>query len=73
MIKMTGEMLNQRIIIDSKICFGKPHIRGTRIKVSFILDLLSSELSITQILLEYPHLSKEDVMAAIKYAKNQID
>ena len=43
-------------------------IKGTRIPVYFILELLSNGWSIDDILREYPHLSREDVLAAIKYA-----
>ena len=57
----------ERISIDPRICFGKPCIRGTRIWVSLVLDLLSAGLSIEEILEEYPHLSREDVLACVAY------
>ncbi len=47
---------------------GKPVIKGTRIPVYFILELLSNGWSIDDILREYPYLSREDILAAIKYA-----
>jgi len=56
-----------RISIDPNVCFGKPCIRGTRIWVSLILDLLANGLTMEEILLEYPHLTIEDVRAAIAY------
>jgi uncharacterized protein (DUF433 family) len=56
-----------RISIDPNICFGKPCIRGHRIWVSLILDLLASGLSINEILEQYPGLVKEDVLACIAY------
>jgi len=59
--------LLQRICIDPNICFGKPTIRGTRIWVSLILDLLADGVSIDELLTDYPGLSKDDVMAAIAY------
>ncbi|MFO0795217.1 MAG: DUF433 domain-containing protein [Candidatus Brocadiaceae bacterium] len=59
--------LLQRISIDPGICFGKPCIRGTRIWVSLILDFLANGMSIEEILVEYPHLTEEDVRAAIAY------
>ncbi|HMA36375.1 MAG TPA: DUF433 domain-containing protein [Chloroflexia bacterium] len=59
--------LLQRISVDPNVCFGKPCIRGTRIWVSLILDLLASGLNIGEILEEYPQLAEEDVRAAIAY------
>lgn len=56
------------ITFDSKILSGKPIIKGTRISVEFILELLASGMDIGQILGEYPHLKREDVLAAIDYA-----
>jgi len=59
--------LLRHISIDPKVCFGKPCIRGTRIWVSLILDLLSNGMDIKEIISEYPQLSEEDVQAAIAY------
>lgn len=59
--------LLERIVVDPNICFGKPTIRGTRIWVSLILDLLASGMTIEEILEEYPQLVKEDILAAIAY------
>ncbi len=59
--------LLDRIIIDPNICFGKPTIRGTRIWVSLILDFLASGDTVEDILEEYPHLTVEDIRAAIAY------
>ncbi len=58
----------KRVVIDPKIMGGKPVIRGTRIPVYFILELLSNGWTVEAILGEYPHLTREDVLAAIKYA-----
>jgi len=60
--------VKNRIVVDPKIMGGKPVIKGTRIPVYFILELLSNGWSIDDILREYPHLSREDVLVAIKYA-----
>ena len=57
----------ERISIDSKICHGKPCIKGTRIWVSLILDFLASGETIEMILQEYPHLTREDILACIAY------
>ncbi|HEY0089326.1 MAG TPA: DUF433 domain-containing protein [Candidatus Lokiarchaeia archaeon] len=65
--------VNELITIDPDICFGKPHIKGTRIKVSFILELVSSGWTIEQILQEYDHLSREQVIACLIYAGRVVD
>lgn len=58
----------ERIVVDPKVLVGKPLIRGTRLSVEFILDLLANDWTIEQILSEYPQLAQEDVMAVLKYA-----
>jgi uncharacterized protein (DUF433 family) len=65
--------VNELISIDPDICFGKPHIKGTRIKVSFILELVSSGWSIEQIQQEYDHLSREQINASLIYAGHIVD
>jgi len=57
-----------RIIVDPKIMVGKPIIKGTRIPVEQILRLLGHGLTIEQILKDYPHLTKDDIQAALLYA-----
>lgn len=64
--------MESRIIIDKEIFGGKPIIKGTRISVEFILELLSSGMSVENIIKEYPHLKKEDVLSAIEYAAKSI-
>ncbi len=59
--------LLQRISVDQNICFGKPCIRGTRIWVSLLLDLLADGMSIEEIIAEYPQLTRDDIRAAIAY------
>lgn len=59
--------LLERITIDPRICGGKPCIRGTRIWVSLVLDLLAGGVAETELLVEYPQLTHEDVLAAIAY------
>ncbi|OGP82698.1 MAG: hypothetical protein A2V87_10945 [Deltaproteobacteria bacterium RBG_16_58_17] len=59
--------LLKRISVDPNICFGKPCIRGTRIWVSLVLDLLANGATIEEVLAEYPQLTKEDIHAAIAY------
>ncbi len=57
-----------RIVVDSEILAGKPIIKGTRISVEFILDLLANGWTTEKILKNYPQLSKEDILAVLKYA-----
>ena len=57
----------ERISINPKVCFGKPVIKGTRIWVSLILDCLANGMTIEEILSEYPHISREDVLARISH------
>jgi len=64
---MTREELLARISIDPQVCFGKPCIRGTRIWVSLVLDLLASGSTIQEIRDNYPGLTEEDVRACIAY------
>jgi len=59
--------LLERISINPNICFGKPCIRGTRIWVSLILDLMANGDTIEDILKDYPSLKQEDILAAIAY------
>jgi uncharacterized protein (DUF433 family) len=65
---MTHEELLRRISIDPEICGGKPCIRGHRIWVSLILDLLASGMKEGQVLAEYPQLTAEDIQACLAYA-----
>jgi len=63
---VTREELLARISVDPNICFGKPCIRGHRIWVSLILDMLASGTSISEILDDY-HIEEADVLACIAY------
>jgi uncharacterized protein (DUF433 family) len=58
----------ERIVVDPKVLVGKPLIRGTRLSVEFILDLLANDWTVEQVLGEYSQLEREDVMAVLKYA-----
>jgi uncharacterized protein (DUF433 family) len=64
---MTREELLKRIWIDPNRCFGKPCIRGHRIWVSLILDLLASGSTVKDILEDYPALEEADIQACIAY------
>ncbi|PWU09119.1 MAG: antitoxin [Terriglobia bacterium] len=60
--------LSERIVVDPKILAGKPVIRGTRLAVEFILELLAAGQSESDILTNYPGLTREDVLACLSYA-----
>ena len=62
-----------RIIIDPNVMVGKPIIKGTRIPVEHILDLLAQGISIPEILEDYPHLQKEDIYACLAFAKKALE
>ncbi len=64
---MTKDELLARISIDSNVCFGRPCIKGHRIWVSLVLDLLASGLTAQDIVREYPGLEEVDVLACIAY------
>ena len=59
--------LLDRISIDPNVCGGKPCIKGTRIWVSLLLDLLAGGMPETEVLAEYPGLVHDDILAAIAY------
>ena len=60
--------LLDRIIVDPKILTGKPVVRGTRISVELVVDLLATGWSHVQILESYPHLAEDDIRACLAYA-----
>jgi uncharacterized protein (DUF433 family) len=62
-----------RITSDPAICGGKPCIRGMRIRVKDILDLLASGATRNEVLRDYPDLQDEDIAAALEYAARQTD
>ncbi len=64
---MARDRLLERISIDPHVCFGKPCVRGHRIWVSLVLDLLASGLSVEEVAKEYPQLSREDILACVAY------
>jgi uncharacterized protein (DUF433 family) len=61
-----------RIITDPEILGGKPVIEGTRISVELILTRLGEGRSVTDILIEYPHLNRDQITAAIDYARTAV-
>jgi uncharacterized protein (DUF433 family) len=67
MKSLTREQLLARIWIDPERCGGKPCIRGHRIWVSLILDMLAGGTSTREILSDYPQLEEADILACIAY------
>ena len=70
---MNKPELLSRISIDPNVCFGKPCIRGHRIWVSLVLDLLSSGWTVERLLEQYPGIEEADVLACIAYGADQAD
>ena len=64
--------LLSRIELNPKVMLGKPVIRGTRITVEIILEKLAADISIEEVLEDYPSLKRQDVLAAIAYARQAI-
>jgi uncharacterized protein (DUF433 family) len=62
-----------RVTFDPEQCGGRPCIRGLRIRVKDVLDLLASGASREEILKDYPSLEPEDITAALQYAARQTD
>lgn len=73
MSTLRRDRILERISINPKVCFGKPVIKGTRIWVSLILDLLASGDSVEAIIKDYPHITPEDVLACIAYGAEAAD
>jgi uncharacterized protein (DUF433 family) len=69
---MLAEPLLERIELDPEIMLGKPVIRGTRITVEIILEKLAAGCSIEEVLADYPRLTRDDVLAAVAYARQAI-
>lgn len=61
-------MTTERITIDPQVCHGKPCVRGLRYPVEFVLELLSSGMSTSEILADYGDLEREDILAVLAYA-----
>ena len=70
---MKDEKLLERIILDSKVMTGKPVIRGTRLTVDFVLNLLAHGASESEILNEYKGLTIEDIQACYLFATKSLE
>jgi len=69
---MNVELL-KRITLEPGKCGGRPCIRGMRMRVTDVLQLLGAGASYEEILADYPDLEREDILAAIEYAAHQTD
>ncbi len=63
----------QRIEINPRILAGKPVIKGTRVPVALVLNLLANGYTVARILQAYPNLTKPGVLAAIRYSRERIN
>lgn len=63
----------RRITVEPGKCGGRPCIRGLRIRVTDVLELLSNGASHEEILRDYPSLEAEDILAVLEYAAHQTD
>lgn len=70
---MRGHDLLEHITLDSNVMVGKPTIRGTRLTVEYILKLLASGATITEILDEYQGLSSDDIRACLLFATKALE
>ena len=62
-----------RITVNPRQCGGRPCVRGMRIRVVYVLDLLASGLSHQKVLEELPDLEAEDITACLRFARDRID
>jgi len=69
---MNNRAYKERISVDPEIMLGKPVIKGTRITVELILKKLSEGMTFEELLEAYPHLSKDDILAALSYSADVI-
>ena len=65
--------MSDYIVVDPKICAGKPVVRGTRIMVKNILGMVAGGYTLDRIVEAYPELTKQAVQAALEYAATVID
>lgn len=64
---------NERITFNPRQCGGRPCIRGMRIRVSDILDMLAEGVSEDQILIDFPDLERDDIKACLRFAAGRVN
>ena len=70
---MTSQQLLERITVEPGKCGGRPCIRGYRMRVTDVLELLANGATADEILTDYPFLESEDIQACLQYAAVQAD
>lgn len=65
--------ISDRITVDPEQCGGRPCVRGMRIRVADVLELLAAELTPQQVLEELPDLEPEDITACLRFASRRLD
>jgi uncharacterized protein (DUF433 family) len=65
-------MVHNRIVVDPKVMFGKPVIKGTRVTVELILRKLGEGMTDDQIIAHHPHLTRDDIRAAAAFAADHL-
>ncbi len=70
---MTDEQILGRITLNPKVMVGKPVIRGTRLTVEYILNLLAHGATVEQVLEEYQGLTREDIQACLLFASKSLE
>jgi uncharacterized protein (DUF433 family) len=70
---MTDQQLLGRITINPKVMVGKPVIKGTRLTVEYILNLLAHGATVSEILGEYDGLTQEDIQACLLFASRSLE
>lgn len=70
---MRDEELLQRITINPKVMTGKPVIRGTRLTVEYVLNLLAHGATVPEVLNEYEDLTPEDIQACLLFASKSLE
>jgi len=68
-----SDAMNERITFNPNQCGGRPCIRGMRIRVKDVLDLLAAKVPEKEILEDYPYLEAEDIVACLEYAAAEAD
>ena len=71
-LKSEARTVESRIVTDPEILGGKPCIRGTRLSVEFVLELIGSGATADDIVKAYPILVRDDVLAAVQFAARSL-
>jgi uncharacterized protein (DUF433 family) len=72
-IKMKDEQFLDRIVLNPKVMVGKPTIRGTRLTVEYVLNLLAHGTTAEEILAEYEGMTQEDIQACLLFATRSLE